>query len=74
MTGRHVHATGQRLDVQWLGVLAVDPVPDPTQQGEVAETLFLGTVQGASTSDVESGTLQRQQVDQGVRFEVGSKA
>ena len=34
--GRHVHAAGQRLDVQRLGVLPVDPVANAAQPREVA--------------------------------------
>ena len=37
--GRHVRAAGQRLDVQRLGVLPVDPVADPAQPREVAQAL-----------------------------------
>ncbi len=39
--GRHVRAAGQGLDVQWLGVLPVDPVADLAQPREVAEVLRL---------------------------------
>ena len=35
--GRHVHAAGQRLDVQRLRVLPVDPVADAPQQRQVAQ-------------------------------------
>src|SRR5215217_4832983 len=37
--GRHVRAAGQRLDVQRLGVLPVDPVADAAQLREVAQVL-----------------------------------
>jgi hypothetical protein len=32
--GRHVRAAGERLDVQWLRVLPVDPVADAAQPRE----------------------------------------
>jgi len=37
--GRRVHAAGERLDVQRLGVLPVDPVADAAQPREVAQVL-----------------------------------
>src|SRR5215203_1292305 len=37
--GRHVRAAGERLDVQRLGVLPVDPVADAAQPREVAQVL-----------------------------------
>jgi hypothetical protein len=40
--GRHVRAAGERLDVQRLGVVAVDPVADLTQEREIAEVLCRG--------------------------------
>src|SRR5215470_16047574 len=40
--GRHVRAAGERLDVQWLRVLPVDPVADTAQPGEVAQVLRRG--------------------------------
>src|SRR3954453_12528072 len=43
---RHVHAAGERLDVQRLRVLTVDPVADPAQEREVAEALRRGGVAG----------------------------
>src|SRR5439155_9763459 len=44
--GRHVRATGERLDVQWLRVLPVHPVADAAQPGEVAQALLLGGAAG----------------------------
>jgi hypothetical protein len=35
-------AAGERLDVQRLRVLPVDPVADPAQPRQVAQTLFRG--------------------------------
>ena len=40
--GRHVRAAGERLDVQRLRVLPVDPVPDAAQPREVAQVLLRG--------------------------------
>jgi len=40
--GRHVHAAGERLDVQRLRVLPVDPVADAAQPREVAQVLRRG--------------------------------
>jgi len=40
--GRHVHAAGERLDVQRLDVLPVDPVANAAQQREVAQVLRCG--------------------------------
>ena len=40
--GRHVRAAGQRLDVERLRVLPVDPVANPAQQGEIAQVLRFG--------------------------------
>src|SRR5438132_973845 len=40
--GRHVRAAGERLDVQRLRVLPVDPVPDAAQPREVAQALRRG--------------------------------
>jgi len=40
--GRHVRAAGERLDVQRLRVLPVDPVADPAQPREVAQVLRRG--------------------------------
>ena len=40
--GRHVHAAGERLDVQRLRVLPVDPVADAAQPREVAQALLRG--------------------------------
>jgi hypothetical protein len=34
-----VHAARQRLDVERLGILAVDAVTDAAQQREIAQTL-----------------------------------
>jgi hypothetical protein len=42
-----VRATGKRLDVQRLRVLAVDPVADAAQAREVVQALFRGVAQGA---------------------------
>ena len=42
--GRHVRAAGERLDVQRLRVLPVDPVADPAQPREVAQVLRLRRV------------------------------
>src|SRR5919112_1971669 len=44
--GRHMRATGERLDVERLRVLAVDPVADAAQQREVAQLLLRGGVAG----------------------------
>ena len=41
VTSRHVHAAGERFDVQRLRVFPVDPVPDAAQQHEVAQMLLL---------------------------------
>src|SRR5205807_8892525 len=40
--GRHVRAAGERLDVQRLRVLSVDPVADAAQPREVAQVLRRG--------------------------------
>ena len=40
--GRHVRAAGERLDVQRLRVLPVDPVADAAQPREVAQVLRRG--------------------------------
>jgi hypothetical protein len=37
--GRHVRAAGERLDVQRLRVLLVDPVADGVQPREIAQAL-----------------------------------
>ena len=37
-----MRATGERLDVQWLRVLPVDPVADAAQPREVAQALVRG--------------------------------
>ena len=42
MSGRHVRAARERLDVEWLGVLAIDPVAHAAQLGEVAQLLCGG--------------------------------
>ena len=42
MPGRHVRVAGERLDVQRLRVLPVDPVADAAQQREVAQVLLRG--------------------------------
>ena len=42
MPGRHVRAAGERLDVQRLRVLPVDPVADAAQPREVAQVLRRG--------------------------------
>jgi hypothetical protein len=39
MPGRHVRAAGERLDVQRLRVLPVDPVADTPEPREVAQLL-----------------------------------
>jgi hypothetical protein len=39
---RHVHAPRERLDVERLGVLAVDAVAHAAQPREVAQVLRLG--------------------------------
>ena len=44
--GRHVRAAGERLDVQRLRVLAVDPVANPAQPREVAQVLRRGGTAG----------------------------
>jgi hypothetical protein len=41
-----VRAAGERLDVQRLRVLPVDPVPDTAQPREVAQVLFRGESAG----------------------------
>jgi hypothetical protein len=40
--GRHVRASGERLDVERLRVLPVDPVADAPQQRQVAQVLCGG--------------------------------
>jgi len=40
--GRHVRAAGERLDIQRLCILPIDPVADPAQPGKVAQVLRLG--------------------------------
>jgi len=40
--GRHVRATGERLDIQRLRILPVDPVADPAQPRKVVQVLRLG--------------------------------
>jgi hypothetical protein len=40
--GRHIHAAGERLDVQWVDVLPVDPVANPAQPRKVAQVLRCG--------------------------------
>jgi hypothetical protein len=42
MPGRHVRAARERLDVQRLRVLAVDPVANAAQAREVAKVLRRG--------------------------------
>jgi hypothetical protein len=42
VSGRHVHAPGERLDVKRLRVLAVDPVANAAQPREVAQVLLRG--------------------------------
>jgi hypothetical protein len=37
-----VRAAGERLDIQRLGVLPVNPVPDATQPREVEQMLLVG--------------------------------
>src|ERR671930_672929 len=44
--GRHVRVAGERLDVQRLRVLPVDPVADAPQSREVAEVLLRGGTAG----------------------------
>jgi hypothetical protein len=41
-----VHAPGERLDVQRVRVLPVDPVANPSQEGEVAQVLGRGRSAG----------------------------
>jgi hypothetical protein len=45
--GRHVRAAGERLDVQRLGVLPVDPVAHAAQPREVAQVLHYVRQSGA---------------------------
>jgi hypothetical protein len=42
MPGRHVRTPGERLDVQRLRILPVDPVADAAQPREVAQVLRRG--------------------------------
>src|ERR1700680_499880 len=55
MPGRHVRAAGQRLNVQRLRVLPVDPVANAAQPGEVTQVLgpggCAGHTQDRATSD-----------------------
>jgi hypothetical protein len=44
--GRHVDAAGQRLDVQRLRVLPIDPVANAAQPREVAQVLRCGGFAG----------------------------
>ena len=44
VSGRHVRIAGQRLDVEWLDVVSIDPVSRPAQLDEVAEVLSRGTL------------------------------
>jgi hypothetical protein len=52
--GRHVRAPGERLDVQRLRVLPVDPVADLAQPCEVTQALSLGR----SAGHTHDGTLR----------------
>src|SRR5215218_9850897 len=54
--GRHVHAAGERLDVQWLGVLPVDPVANAAQPREVAQVVHYVRQSGDIRSLVVSGS------------------
>jgi hypothetical protein len=49
--GRHVGAAGERLDVEWLRVLPVDPVADAAQPRQVAQAAVLPRP-GLSTTGV----------------------
>src|SRR6059058_3448688 len=42
MAGRHVRVAGEGLDVERLGVLPVDAVASPAQEGKVAQVLGRG--------------------------------
>jgi hypothetical protein len=42
MSRRHVHAAGERLDVERLRVVPVDPVADAAQPREVAQARAVG--------------------------------
>ena len=42
MARRHMHATGKRLHVQRLGIVAVDAVAHAAQAGQVAQGGIVG--------------------------------
>src|SRR5690606_18274617 len=55
VSGRHVHAPGQCLDVQRPRVLAVDAVPDAAQPREVAQVRWCGGFAAHSCDRATSG-------------------
>jgi hypothetical protein len=46
MPRRHVHAAGERLDIQRLRVLPIDPVANAAKQREITQTLHIGRFRG----------------------------
>jgi hypothetical protein len=58
-----VHPAGQCLDVQWLGVLPIHPIPDAPQQREIAQTLDVGRSIGHAPD--RATTLQAQRPSAG---------
>src|SRR5205085_9370450 len=52
--GRHVHATGEGLDVKRQRELPVDPVADTPQPGEVGQMLLLVPSAGHRPDDATS--------------------
>jgi hypothetical protein len=49
VAGRHVHTAGQRLDVEGLGMFAIDPVANAAKQREVTQVLSVGGSAGHLT-------------------------
>jgi hypothetical protein len=49
VSGGDVDVAGQGFDVEWLCVFPVDAVPDPPQQGQVAQALYRDGVAGHGT-------------------------
>jgi hypothetical protein len=46
MSGGHVRAAGERLDVQRLRVLPIDPVSNATENREIAQVMRRGARRG----------------------------
>ncbi|GLY99245.1 hypothetical protein Acsp02_64980 [Actinoplanes sp. NBRC 103695] len=71
-----MYASGQRLDVEGLGVLAIDAVPDPAEQGQVAEPLRVNSGHGHQPA-WSTGTMEGMRIDHtraGDAFDAGLDA